>query len=370
MSPMKYFIALPLVPRPLPKQILYFLRLVFFLVRRSKRVGVLECAGSSALFRGDSSPSNTGPRPIPFQTAERGLAFATSRQSRESVDKSPHAKCTFVVALVVSLTTTLVIAQTNPPPPSWKPLFTGTNFSGWTIHLEGRAKNEDPDKLVQYADGELYFYRDAEPGSQQPIGYIATEKEYSNYRLRLDYRWREKKFAPRMNSRRNSGVIYHITTPGKVWPDTVECQIMENDTGDIYALYTRVTAPVDPKSTNATISYTTNRNTGVIRTNSNVRPRYLELEKGGVLFTQGRAGAIPGFARHPSNERDGWNLVEVEVHGDRAIHVVNGVTNNIVLNMQHLVDGEWKPLTKGHIALQLEGAEIFFRNIEIMELSE
>jgi site-specific DNA-methyltransferase (adenine-specific) len=52
----------------------------------------LECADLSALSAGDLSPSNAeGASGFPAQAAERGPALATSRQSGESGDKSPHS---------------------------------------------------------------------------------------------------------------------------------------------------------------------------------------------------------------------------------------------------------------------------------------
>ena len=69
------------------------------------------------------------------------------------------------------------------------------------------------------------------------------------------------------------------------------------------------------------------------------------------------------------NEHEGWNTVEVIVHGDDATYIVNGKVNNRAKNIQQKVDGEWVPLTKGRITLQLEFAEVFYRNAEIKEFA-
>jgi hypothetical protein len=64
---------------------------------------------------------------------------------------------------------------------------------------------------------------------------------------------------------------------------------------------------------------------------------------------------------------EGWNRVEAIVHGsDSAVHLVNGQVRSRVF---HLTDNGMKPLASGHIALQLEGAEIKYRNIRIRELA-
>ena len=216
----------------------------------------------------------------------------------------------------------------------------------------------------------LHFYSGAEAGSAQPFGYIATEKEYTNYRLRLEFKWGEKKFAPRIKSRRDSGLLYHVTTQDKVWPDSVEYQIQENDVGDIYAVSTRVTAPVDAKTTNITVAINTNRTTSVVRTNQNAVPMFRPAEKGGVPFLQGAVGTSLRIVRQALYEHDGWNTAEIEVHGDRATHLVNGELVNGCGQIQQSIDGKWKPLNHGRIALQLEGAEVLYRNIKIQELKE
>ena len=60
----------------------------------------------------------------------------------------------------------------------------------------------------------------------------------------------------------------------------------------------------------------------------------------------------------------GKSDVRIEGAGT-ATHIVNGRTNNRVTGMKQMVDDAWVPLTKGKIALQLEGAEVFYRNIEL-----
>ena len=48
-------------------------------------------------------------------------------------------------------------------------------------------------------------------------------------------------------------------------------------------------------------------------------------------------------------------------------YILNGKVNNRASHIQQKVNGEWAPLNKGKIALQLEYAEVFYRNVEIKE---
>jgi 3-keto-disaccharide hydrolase len=247
----------------------------------------------------------------------------------------------------------------------WISLFNGTNLNGWYIVLRNSRSN-DTNHLVQVEKGVIHMYKDAPANSAQPSGYIVTEKEYSNYHLRLEYKWGEKRFQPRLKTRRDAGIMYHVVGKDGVWPRSVECQIQENDVGDIFTVNTRLTATVDPVTTNLVSVVTTNE-AGVLHTNMVVRPVFDQSEKG-ISFVQGIGDGIRRVIRNPMNEHEGWNTVEVIVHGDEAVYLVNGKMNNRASKIQEKVDGEWVPLRKGKIALQLEFAEVYYRNVEIQEL--
>jgi putative membrane-bound dehydrogenase-like protein len=60
----------------------------------------------------------------------------------------------------------------------------------------------------------------------------------------------------------------------------------------------------------------------------------------------------------------------VEVHGaKRAVHIVNGVVNQRLADIEQPKGNGWVPLEKGRIAFQIESAEVLYRNIEIRPLS-
>ena len=271
------------------------------------------------------------------------------------------------LALFALLSASLLPAAEPTETPDWTRLFNGTNLHGWYI-VVGNAKSDDPKRFVQIEDGMIHMYKDAPAESPQPAGYIVTEKEYSNYRLRLEYKWGVKKFAPRIKAPRDAGILYHVTGKDGVWPRSVECQIQENDVGDIWTVNTRVEASVDPKTTNITMIIRTNA-AGALQTNRSAAV-FLAPEQGGVPFVEGVAGNIRRIIRNPMNEHDGWNTVEVLVHGDEATYIVNGKVNNRAAKIQQMINGEYVPLKKGKIALQFEFAEVYYRNVEIEEIKD
>jgi hypothetical protein len=65
-----------------------------------------------------------------------------------------------------------------------------------------------------------------------------------------------------------------------------------------------------------------------------------------------------------------WNTIELLCYEGTSVHVINGVVNMINTNSHMLVDGREVPLTKGVIQLQSEGAEIYYRNIQIRPINK
>jgi len=71
-------------------------------------------------------------------------------------------------------------------------------------------------------------------------GGLTTRESFTNYHLRVDVRWGEKKWPPRLNLPRNSGLLYHCTGPHgafwNTWKRCLEFEVAENDFGDLYPL--------------------------------------------------------------------------------------------------------------------------------------
>lgn len=225
----------------------------------------------------------------------------------------------------------------------WQKLFNGQDLNGWYVHIRGHEKNEDPTKIFSVTDEMIHVYSTAEQGSKQPIGVICTEQEFEDYDLRFEYKWGVKRFAPRVAKIRDAGLLYHCYDE-QVWPSSVECQVQEGDTGDLWIVRSQASTTIDPSKSNRV---------------------YLAKESGGVLTKFENANGVVGIRKSHIAEKEGWNTVEVKIRGDSAVHIINGQTNHMVFSMKKMVDGEWKPLTKGKIALQAEFAEVFYRNIEL-----
>ena len=201
-----------------------------------------------------------------------------------------------------------------------KPLFNGINLDGWYSFLRTKGKNSDPEKVFTIEDGLLHI-------SGKEFGYISTEKEYRNFHLAVEFKWGVKKYPPRDADtiKRDNGICYYFPVDQKdtVWPKSIECQIQEGDVGDIW-LIDSATAFIDGKRT--------------------IPKDYLRVQK-------------KADGELPNGE---WNRVEVIANNGKLTYIVNGKIVN---------EAESPSPAVGKILIQSEGAEIYYRKIEIAELN-
>ncbi|MDU0355117.1 DUF1080 domain-containing protein [Paraglaciecola aquimarina] len=181
--------------------------------------------------------------------------------------------------------------------------------------------------------------------SGEIYGGLTTLKEFENYHLSMQVKWGEKKWAPRLNAKRDSGVLFHCKGDHgafwKVWKACQEMQIQEKDFGD----YIPLAGP-----------------SGVIRT----------ATQGGkqTYDPQGQyLSKVTGYS-HASHEPDypngQWNQVDLYAVGDKAVFSIN---SEVVMVIEQSKDKNGLPLTSGQLQIQSEGAEIFYRDIKIKALS-
>ncbi|HZT28999.1 MAG TPA: DUF1080 domain-containing protein [Bryobacteraceae bacterium] len=206
-------------------------------------------------------------------------------------------------------------------------LFNGKNLDGFYTYLQKHGKNNDPDHVFQVENGMVHVLG-------KEYGYFITEKEYSNYYLHVEFKWGEKTWAPRVGKARDSGVLFHVNGEDKVWPQSIEFQMIEGGTGDII-LVGGVSLTVKDETKN--------------------KGRF-------DRFGKGTWKDVAGY-RDPSGELERahgkWNCLELYAVGDTVKYYVNGKLAN---------EGKSSSLTKGRILFQSEGAEVYFRKIELREI--
>jgi hypothetical protein len=147
------------------------------------------------------------------------------------------------------------------------------------------------------------------------VGYLRTEKEYSDYHLHVEWRYPE--------DATNSGVFLHTSGPDVIWVAHYQAQLKFQNTGDFIVHGVGVSATL-----NDTV-YTS---------------------------TEEKKPLIPKI--HPTNEKPAgeWNSYDITCLGSTIEIKVNGVLQNRAINCS---------LTKGGIGFQAEGSKIQFRNLWI-----
>lgn len=200
-------------------------------------------------------------------------------------------------------------------------LFNGRDFANFYTFLPSKGVNNDPEQIFTIENGIVKV-------SGKEFGYFATVNNYANYRLTFEAKWGEKKWPPREKVVRDSGVLVHIFGADKVWPKSFECQIQENDFGDIFHI------------------------DGVSSIESGKR------QNGRVVRRK--------LAEKPHGQ---WNTVELIVNGDAVTSIVNGVVEHEATQITRKRDGKGGRLNYGRICFQSEGAEVYYRNIVVRPLA-
>ncbi len=106
-------------------------------------------------------------------------------------------------------------------------LFNGSNLSQFDTFLRGRGLNSDPEQVFKVEDGVIHV-------SGHEMGYIVTKQSFRRFYLRADFKWGEGTFIERAGQARDSGILYNIQGEPKVWPQSIEFQIKEGETGDFW----------------------------------------------------------------------------------------------------------------------------------------
>ena len=226
------------------------------------------------------------------------------------------------------------------------PLFNGKDLAGLTTWLKD-SQREDPRKVFSVHDGMIHV-------SGEGMGYLATEKEYRDYRVVVEYKWGTRTDGKKYV--RNSGLLIHATGPdgsasGGAWTPSIECQLAQGCVGDLIGIrgkdvpvtMTMETVLGPDKRPRWKKGGTPTVYSGKQFWWSNHDPDFQEL-----LDTRGK-----NDVESPLGE---WTRVECVCEGKRLSVFVNGTQVNEVTEVSP---------SSGRILLQCEGFEIFFRKFEL-----
>ena len=188
-------------------------------------------------------------------------------------------------------------------------LFNGKNLDGWIIFVN--------DSIISPKD--FFYVKDGMIETVGvPVGYLRTVKEYSDYKLHVEWRYPEEPV--------NSGVFLHANGPDLIWPGHYQAQLKHENAGDFI---------VHGIGMSATLHDT------IYTSSAEKKP------------------LIPKI--NPTNENPAgeWNSYDIVCKGSTIELYVNGVLQNTATNCS---------VTKGGIGLQAEGCKIQFRNLWVVPI--
>ncbi|MCA8975875.1 MAG: DUF1080 domain-containing protein [Planctomycetes bacterium] len=234
---------------------------------------------------------------------------------------------------------------------AWVSLFNGRDLSGWTPKITGYDAGDNFGDTFRVVDGLLTVCYDGYEGAfDKRFGHLFHDTEFSNYRLRAEYRFfgDQVKGGPGW-AFRNSGLMIHgqplaTMTKDQDFPVSIEVQLLGGgEQGE------RPTANLCTPGTNVVLD--------------------------GELWTTHCLDSTS-----PTFRGDGWVTVEVEVRGDTIRHLVGGDTVLAYRDPQLdprdanakklLADGRDLALRRGTISLQSESHPLQFRKVELRPLDE
>ena len=161
---------------------------------------------------------------VPGPSGENGLEGIPSSMS----PRSRHQKiCSLLVFFCVCLLSVNARSKDIPAHGPAIVLFDGKDLSQFDTFLRSAGLNSDPNHVFVVENGAVHV-------SGTEFGYFITKQEYKDYYLRAEFKWGVGTFAPRQGQARDSGILYNIQGPNKVWPRSVEFQINEGCTGDFW----------------------------------------------------------------------------------------------------------------------------------------
>ena len=206
-------------------------------------------------------------------------------------------------------------SKTEKKGPKAVKLFNGKDLDGWNHFLvEPDVKMAD---VWSVSDGLLVC-------KGEPMGYLATNAEFTNFRLIVEWRWAPGKPAG------NSGVLMRITGEPRALPKCVEAQLKNGSAGDIYGFH------------------------GFQVKGDDARSKSAEAEKIGKLSGVSKI-------KDAENEPGEWNKYVITLSQGNLTLVVNGEKVNEATGLD---------VVAGQIGLQSEGGEIHFRNVRLVPEEE
>ena len=243
--------------------------------------------------------------------------------------------------------TTVRVTDTKPATSKWVSLFNGKNLNGWQAKINGHKLGENFGNTFRVQNGILTTRYDQYDSFNNRFGALYFNKKFTNYRLRVEYRFTGKLTpgAPSWGFK-DGGIQYQCQPPATVglnqpFPVCLEYNLLGGNG-------------------------TNERGTGEICASG----MYVEIDgKRNVDYC-----TKPTIVKTFSGEE--WVTAEIDVNNGRIMHFVNGEQvlqfENPRYDASHaegkkFIIGGKDAVTSGYISLQSNSHPMDFRKIEIKQ---
>ncbi len=260
-----------------------------------------------------------------------------------------------VIVCLSLLISTSAISRAADKKPSgdkaeWIQLFNGKDLTGWIPKITGYKLGDNFGNTFRVEDGVLKVSYDKYKDFGGKFGHLFYEKPFSNYVLRVEYRFTGEQVPGGPGwAFRNSGIMIHGEAPESMeknqnFPASIEVQLLGGKgSGE------RPTVNLCTPGTNVVM--------------------------GDKLITR---HCISSTSK--TYNGDQWVTVEVEVHGNGVIkHIIDGKTvltysqpqlDERDKHAKTLAEKSGKQLKGGSISLQSESHPVEFRKVELRKLAD
>jgi len=229
-------------------------------------------------------------------------------------------------------------------------LFNKKDLTNWDIFLRGKGLNHDESNVFSVENGLLHI-------SGELYGGLISKEKFKNFRLVAEYKWGDQTWANRDGHARDAGILIHSTglegAYDHAWMYSIECQIIEGGTGDFIVIGDgsdsfSITCPVAGQKQDGCYVF---------------RPEGLPATISGSgrinwLYRDSSWQDVKGFRGKKDLEKPPgqWNRFECISHEGEVWLYLNGKVVNHAIKVRPSI---------GKIQLQSEGAEIYFRQIDM-----
>ena len=229
---------------------------------------------------------------------------------------------------------------------TWVSLFNGVDLDSWNVKIKGHPLGDNWNNTFVVVDSAIRVNYKSYTNFESSFGHIFYKNPYSNYKLKLDYRFIGEQISGGENwAHKNSGVMIHCQSPESMelnqdFPVSLEVQLLGGLTK------------------------------GEKRSTGNLCTPGTHVMMNNELVT---AHCIDSNSDTYYDEE--WVELEVVVWNDSIIsHFING--KKVIEYTKPVIGGEYNslsekelyPLKNGFISLQSESHPVEFKNIMLLEL--